>query len=275
MACKSIKINGSSVYEETMKMFRNELAAYDQCSGPYIITVYGWSTEISSLGSTCLLIAMEYMPKGSLAVLLRDEYPQLTYRKKLLIACNVASGMCCIHENQMIHRDLRADNILINNCYQAKIGDMGISRRFQQYTTSSTSVLTGCERFMPPEFYQNIVTDKIDIFTFGLMLNHLFTGTEHEYRSTTRTISITEQSSIFSTVISHCLQSDYKQRPTAKQIERILHEFTWYLEEKIAKYPKYHQLSKEKKDDYCLSLYHERYIETKVSLLDRIFACFP
>ncbi|CAF1496835.1 unnamed protein product [Rotaria sp. Silwood1] len=85
---------------------------------------------------------------------------------------NIASGMRKIHEHRMIHRDIRPDNILVNENYVAEIGDMGIARVIDPLNHHTQ---IGCASYMPPEFYHGTYDQKLDIFTFGLTLNELFT----------------------------------------------------------------------------------------------------
>ena len=60
------------------------------------------------------MIVTEFMEKGSLASVIENE-PDLSFRKRLSIAVDIASGMSRIHNRNCIHRDIRPDNILINN----------------------------------------------------------------------------------------------------------------------------------------------------------------
>ncbi|CAF3344973.1 unnamed protein product [Rotaria sp. Silwood2] len=68
VACKCIDIdsNVNPNIRSKILMIVNEIAGYIVCYGPFVLTVYGWSHEILSSGHLCLLIIMEYMPKGSL-----------------------------------------------------------------------------------------------------------------------------------------------------------------------------------------------------------------
>ncbi|CAF3409267.1 unnamed protein product [Rotaria sp. Silwood2] len=167
-------------------MFLGEVAGYALCRGPFILHIHGWSAEKLPPDHLRLLIIMEYMQKGSLTKLLQQEYNQLTNRRKVLIACDIVSGMHRIHQHGVIHRDIRPDNILIDNCYRAKIGDMGISQSYYPQFGFNNSPM-GCIRYMPPEFYWNTYNQTLDVFTFGLTLNHLFTGTDHNFDPNTKT----------------------------------------------------------------------------------------
>ncbi|CAF5126744.1 unnamed protein product [Rotaria sp. Silwood1] len=91
---------------------------------------------------------------------------------------NIASGMRRIHEHRMIHRDIRPDNILVNENYVAKIGDIRIARVIDPLNQQTQ---IGCAPYMLPEFYRGTYDQKLDIFTFGLTLNELFTSKKNTY----------------------------------------------------------------------------------------------
>ncbi|CAF3344983.1 unnamed protein product [Rotaria sp. Silwood2] len=178
----------------------------------------------------------------------------------MLIACDIASGMHRIHRHGMIHRDIRSDNILIDNGYRAKIGDMGISQSYHLHLGFSNAPM-GCTRYMSLEVYWNTYNQTLDVFTFGLTLNHLFTGADHDFNMNTKTITLTQASPIFPNLIHCCLNPNAQYRPTAQQIEYILHGFLSYLENRIQFYRQYHHLSKKQKDSFCLSIYKDKYFD--------------
>ena len=92
--------------------------------------MYGYCVQVNPRNKINLMVITEYMSKGSLGDLIKNE-PNLSFRRKFEITCDVAAGMARIHEHNFIHRDIRLDNILINSKYRAKIGDMGISKSFR------------------------------------------------------------------------------------------------------------------------------------------------
>lgn len=168
---------------------------------------------------------MELMGRGSLQNLLEKQPNQISLRRKLSMARQISSAIRRIHQHQMIHRDIRPDNILITDDYVAKIGDMGIAR---VWDPNGKQTQIGCLQFMPPEFFKtsqdgSIKYDQsLDIFTYGLTLNQLFTETIHQstFNSAGSTIHLKKQSPIFfDQIISKCLNDDPKQRPNALTIE--------------------------------------------------------
>ena len=223
VACKVITSStDKAIADRLEKSFRKELAAYAELSGPYILKTYGYAKEILPNGTKEFFLIMEYMSRGSLRSLLESDN-KLSIRRKLEMACHVASGMRKLHAHNMIHRDIRPDNILVDKSYRAKIGDMGIAR---EYDPAQMMTRVGCQVFMPPEFYTKSYGQSLDVFTFGLTLNQLFTETIHQYGIDLRTFlpkaMRTTKSPVFEELIERCLRDNPTHRPSALEIETTL-----------------------------------------------------
>ncbi|CAF4639258.1 unnamed protein product [Rotaria sp. Silwood1] len=234
VACKVIEISGgSSASDPLHRSFLLELAAYRELSGPYILRTFAYAKRHIPANhnrppKTQFMILMELMGRGSLQGLLESQPHQLSLRRKLTMSRQIASGMRRIHQHGMIHRDIRPDNILVTDNYVAKIGDMGIARVLDP-TGKQTQL--GCIQFMPPEFFREAsdghvkYDQKLDIYTYGLTLNQIFTEKMHDFRfsSPVPRVTITKESPIFyDDIILRCLDEDSKRRPTAIEIEKTL-----------------------------------------------------
>jgi serine/threonine protein kinase len=255
VACKVITIPKSNEAERLEKSFLKEIAAYAELSGAYILKTYGFSAARYGQGKQYRII-MEYMSRGSLASLIKEKGDKISLRRKLDMAMNIASGMRKIHEHRMIHRDIRPDNILVNENYVAKIGDMGIARVVDPMNQHTQ---IGCQPYMPPEFYRGDYDQKLDIFTFGLTLNELFTSTKHSFQPFVRSkIAFQEQSPIFHNLIARCTADDPKRRPTAIEIEKTLDLYiTAFNEIVLKKHPRYISLSTEDKNEIFIAFYQK------------------
>ncbi|CAF2894601.1 unnamed protein product [Rotaria sp. Silwood2] len=164
------------------------------------------------------------MHRGSLANVIYDRSEKISLRRKLSMACHIVSGMRKLHAHCLIHRDIRPDNILVSNNYTAKIGDMGIAHIFNP---EEKHTLIGCLPFMPPEFHRGDgqYDQSLDIFTYGLTLNELFTEKAHQFNKAIKRIKLTEQSPIFADLITQCINDEPIRRPTAVQLQDILYSF--------------------------------------------------
>ncbi|CAF1326333.1 unnamed protein product [Rotaria sordida] len=271
VACKVIEISDrSSTSDPNHRSFLLELAAYRELSGPYILRTFAYANRDipanRNRGSkTQFMIIMELMGRGSLQDLLENQPNQLSLRRKLAMSRQIASGMRRIHQHGMIHRDIRPDNILITDNYVAKIGDMGIARVLDP-TGQQTQL--GCIQFMPPEFFRDVsdghvkCDEKLDIYTYGLTLNQLFTEKMHHFRfsSSLPCITITKQSPVFyDEIISRCLDEDSKRRPTAIEIEKTL-EFYEQAFLKTMNSDSYIKMTKQQKDKVFIEFYEKNKI---------------
>lgn len=255
VACKVISVPQTPEAQLLEKSFLKEISAYAELSGAYILKIYGFTASRQGSGKRYMLI-MEYMSNGSLSTVIQDKSEKLSLRRRLDIARNIASGIRKIHEHRMIHRDIRPDNILVNENFVAKIGDMGIARVVDP-RNQHTQI--GCQSYMPPEFYKGSYNQKLDIFTFGLTLNELFTGKRHSFQPfVSDKIAFPEKSPIFDDLIGRCTLFDPNRRPAAIEIEKTFDLFAnGFNEIVIKKHPSYQNLSKTDKDEIFIAFYKQ------------------
>jgi serine/threonine protein kinase len=280
VACKIIEIDGNSTTSNDLqRSFLLELAAYRELSGPYILRTYAYATRELPANrihgpKTQFMILMEFMGRGSLQNLLEKEPHKLSLRRKLSMARQIASGMRRIHQHGMIHRDIRPDNILINDDYVAKIGDMGIARVIDP---KGQQTQIGCIQFMPPEFFHESSNgyvkcdQKLDIFTYGLTLNQLFTETIHNYKfnSTGSRITINKQSPVFyHHIIFKCLDEDPKQRPTAIEIEKTLQIYEQAFAETMMT-DTYTNMNTREKDQVFMRFYQNNHLRIQTFIKEQ------
>ncbi|CAF1599618.1 unnamed protein product [Rotaria magnacalcarata] len=196
---------------------------------------------------------MELCTRGSLIDVITNDHSLPLYRK-LILGRHIAAGMRRIHEHQMIHRDIRPANILVDDEYIAKIGDMGIARVLDP---RGCHTQIGCLQYMPPEFYQGSINQKLDIFTYGLTLYHLFTGYYHEYDSRNHRIHLNLTLPVLGDIVSRCCQSAANQRPSAFELERTLMLYErGFLELVVNKQSSYENMNKNQQDRLFVEFCH-------------------
>ncbi|KAL5205643.1 hypothetical protein ABZP36_033852 [Zizania latifolia] len=106
----------------------------------------------------------------------------LTWIERLQIALESAQGLEYLHKGcspPLIHRDVKATNILLNMKLEAKIADFGLSKAFKRDndTHVSTSMLVGTPGYLDPEYHATLnLTTKSDVYGFGVVLLELVTG---------------------------------------------------------------------------------------------------
>ncbi|KAF8011539.1 hypothetical protein BT93_J1981 [Corymbia citriodora subsp. variegata] len=135
-----------------------------------------------------MALIYEYMANGNLRQHLsgrmhptKDHPKVLTWSKRLQIAVDAAQGLDYLHNGckpPIIHRDLKTTNILLNEGFQAKIADFGLSRASATGNDSYVSTsLAGTPGYLDPEFQSfGILNRKSDVYSFGIILFELITG---------------------------------------------------------------------------------------------------
>ncbi len=142
------------------------------------------SSYLMSLKAICLApyyaIAMELMPQGSLHDLLQSDC-QLPFTIRYQIACDIGYGLRDLHDNEIIHRDLKSLNILLNN-YRARLTDFGLAKEtgsnFIQTILKTGGIPKGTFPWMAPELFEkgSTWTKEADIYSLGIVLLELVTG---------------------------------------------------------------------------------------------------
>nr|XP_033802633.1 mitogen-activated protein kinase kinase kinase 13 isoform X2 [Geotrypetes seraphini] len=136
---------------------------------PNIIAFKGVCTQ-----APCYCIIMEYCAHGQLYEVLRagrKVTPQLLVDWSL----GIASGMSYLHLHKIIHRDLKSPNVLVTHTDAVKISDFGTSKELSDKSTKMS--FAGTVAWMAPEVIRNEpVSEKVDIWSFGVVLWELLTG---------------------------------------------------------------------------------------------------
>ncbi|CAA6671446.1 unnamed protein product [Spirodela intermedia] len=133
------------------------------------------------------LLVYEYLPNQSLDRLL---FPQVA--AEIRDYRGVARGLTYLHENQktrIIHRDIKASNILLDCKLRPKIADFGLARAFHYDQTHLNTGIAGTIGYMAPEYVAHgQLTEKVDVYSFGVLLLEIVTGRPNRRGETTGTL---------------------------------------------------------------------------------------
>ncbi|XP_047945872.1 G-type lectin S-receptor-like serine/threonine-protein kinase LECRK3 [Salvia hispanica] len=120
------------------------------------------------------LLVFEYMSNGSLADILFNQENRLSWEERIEIARDISRGILYLHhecETQIIHCDIKPQNILMDNKWCAKISDFGLAKLLKQDQTNTYTEIRGTKGYVAPEWYQKqAITVKADVYSFGVML---------------------------------------------------------------------------------------------------------
>jgi hypothetical protein len=141
----------------------------------------------------CLYLLFEYMENGSLREWLRGNTSKdrESWTKRIQIAVDVANGLHYLHnftEPPYIHMDINSSNILLNSELRAKIGNFRLARTVERESGNAVTVhVEGTRGYMAPEYKRaGLVTPKMDVYAFGVIMLELITGKgaiiEHDER---------------------------------------------------------------------------------------------
>ncbi|KAF8014298.1 hypothetical protein BT93_H0210 [Corymbia citriodora subsp. variegata] len=170
----------SSEQERITKDFWREAKILSDLHHPNVVAFYGVVPD--GPGGT-LATVTEFMVNGSLRHNLVRNHRALDRRKKLMIAMDAAFGMEYLHFKNIVHFDLKCDNLLVNlkdpRRPICKVADFGLSRIKQN--TFVSGGIRGTLPWMAPELLSgtnNRVSEKVDIFSFGIAMWEMLTGEE-------------------------------------------------------------------------------------------------
>ena len=124
-------------------------------------------------------MVMELAEKGSLDKVLRNQNENLTnknenltWKQRMEIALDAINGIKYLHEQKIVHRDIKSGNVLIDGNFRAKISDFGIAKEKKNQQVTKSLGHMGTLSYMAPELFKTSTkyTNESDIYAFGIVL---------------------------------------------------------------------------------------------------------
>ncbi|KAK6929878.1 Protein kinase domain, partial [Dillenia turbinata] len=155
----------------------DELKILQKVNHGNLVKIEGFCIEPEE--ATCYLV-YEYVENGSLHSWLHGDKPEkLDWKTRLRIAIDVANGLQYIHDHarpRVVHKDIKSSNILIDSNMRAKIANFGLAK---SGCNAITMHIVGTQGYIAPEYLvDGVVSTKMDVFSFGVVLLELISGRE-------------------------------------------------------------------------------------------------
>ncbi|KAL3576558.1 hypothetical protein D5086_021841 [Populus alba] len=168
----------SSKSKQGNREFVNEIGMISALQHPHLVKLYGCCIEGNQL-----LVVYEYLENNSLARALfgRDEHQiKMDWQTRKKILLGIAKGLAYLHEEsrlKIVHRDIKATNVLLDKDLNAKISDFGLAKLDEEENTHISTRIAGTIGYMAPEYaMRGYLTDKADVYSFGVVVLEIVSG---------------------------------------------------------------------------------------------------
>ncbi|XP_076952715.1 G-type lectin S-receptor-like serine/threonine-protein kinase SD2-5 [Bidens hawaiensis] len=201
------------------------------------------------------LLVYDFMSNGSLDRWIyhgvREHILEWECRKNIIL--DIAKGLAYLHEEcrqKIVHLDIKPQNILLDNAFNAKVSDFGLSKLIDKTQTEVMTTIKGTPGYIAPEWWSSIITEKVDVYSFGIVLLEILCGRKNFDRSqpeeSWHLLSVFqkcwEQETLLDMVDTHsedmqahsievvemmkvaawCLQTNFKRRPSMSVVVKVL-----------------------------------------------------
>lgn len=156
---------------ESVERFRREAGAAARLNHPHIVQIYDWGEAAGTY-----YISMEYVPGRSLKEVIQEE-GSLPSEKIVSVAAQVLDALAFVHAAGFVHRDIKPQNILLDDRGRAKVADLGIVRAADSGGMTAKGSILGTAQYLSPEQAQGqTATPASDLYSLGAVMYEMATG---------------------------------------------------------------------------------------------------
>ncbi|CAN6708347.1 unnamed protein product [Malus baccata var. baccata] len=172
VAVKQLKIGGGQGERE----FKAEVEIISRVHHRHLVSLVGYC-----ISEHQRLLVYDFVPNDTLHYHLHGEgMPVLDWATRVKVAAGAARGIAYLHEDchpRIIHRDIKSSNILLDSNFEAQVADFGLAKLTLDSNTHVTTRVMGTFGYMAPEYATSgKLTDKSDVYSYGVVLLELITG---------------------------------------------------------------------------------------------------
>lgn len=172
VAVKQLKVGGGQGERE----FKAEVEIISRVHHRHLVSLVGYCIDENQR-----LLVYDFVPNDTLHYHLHGKgVPVMDWAVRVKVAAGAARGISYLHEDchpRIIHRDIKSSNILLDNKFEAQVSDFGLARLAMDAWTHVTTRVMGTFGYLAPEYASTgKLTEKSDVFSFGVVLLELITG---------------------------------------------------------------------------------------------------
>ncbi|KAL5837194.1 hypothetical protein ACOSQ3_014363 [Xanthoceras sorbifolium] len=249
--CTKIAVKRLDGLGQIKKSFLAEVETIGSIHHVNLVRLIGFCAEKSHR-----LLVYEYMPNGSLDrwIFHSSHGFVLHWQQRKKIILDIAKGLTYLHEDcrqKIIHLDIKPQNILLDENFNAKVSDFGLSKLIDRDQSQVVTTMRGTPGYLAPEWLSSVITEKVDTYSFGVVILEILCGRknidrsqpeedmhllrlfkkkaeeEHledlidKYNEDMQIINREEVVNMMK-VAAWCLQSDFARRPSMSMVIKVL-----------------------------------------------------
>ncbi|KAI9115174.1 hypothetical protein K1719_014187 [Acacia pycnantha] len=169
------------------------------------------------------ILVYELLPNGALSNFLFGQREKPHWSQRIDIALGIARGLLYLHEEcetQIIHCDIKPQNVLLDANYTAKIADFGLSKLLNKEQTRTNTNFRGTIGYIAPEWLRSApITSKVDVFSFGIMLLEIICCKRHGEQSQEAGGESDEDDPILAEWVLRCMVSKKLEELAGRDLE--------------------------------------------------------